>query len=220
MGLCMCFWRNSSFEASTHFISRHYSKRSLYLTGVLVRFSHQAFLAAIYLHLCWVLNCHVNVTFIFASYGSLYLLSSLSLVRLCSALFLVATNVIQACVQLEKSYLLQCYKVHIWANAYIFASELAAGVLQGLNVTYLSALVCSKIFCLYIAGIGLILNGRIIGGHSSRRFVVNALCVGSFSSRYRNYYLLRFIMVSDRKLRIVAKIETFMNDSKKKDSWS
>ena len=135
------------------------------------------------IHLCWILNCHVNVTFIFASYRSLYLLSSLSLVRLCNVLFLVTANMIQTCVQLEKSYLLQCYKTHIWANAYIFASKLATRILQGLNVTHLSVLVCSKIFYLYIAGIGLILNGRIIGGHFSQRFVMNALCVSSFSNR-------------------------------------
>jgi len=96
----------------------------------------------------------------------------------------MATNMIQTCVQLEKSYLLQCYKTHIWANAYIFASELATWVVQGLNVTYLSALVLSKISNLYIAplGIGLIFTGRV---KASQRFVT--LCVGSLSSRILDF---------------------------------
>ena len=87
---------------------------------------------------------------------------------------------IQTCVQLEKSYLLQCYKTHIWANAYIFASKLATRIVQGLNVTHLSVLVLCKIFNLYIAplGIGLIFNGRI---KVSQRFVT--LCVSSLSNR-------------------------------------
>jgi len=134
----------------------------------------------------------VNLTFLCASYGSLYLLSSLSLVRLCGVLFLVATSIIPICVQLEKSYLLQCYKTRIFQNAYIFSSELATGIMQGLNVTYLSALVCSKISLISQdilsapLGIGLIFSGRI-KGHAGTRSVsggpMNALCVGSFSSR-------------------------------------
>ena len=141
-------------------------------------------------------NGMVNLTFLCASYRSLYLLSSLSLVRLCDVLFLVTANIIPTCVQLEKSYLLQCYKTHIFQNAYIFSSKLATRIMQGNNVTYLSVLVCSKIFLISHArdilsgaaplGIGLIFNGRI-KGHMKTRFVpngpMNALCVSSFSNR-------------------------------------
>ena len=140
------------------------------------------------------------LTFICGSYRSLYLLSSLSLVRLCDVLFLVTGKIIPTCVQLEKSYLLQCYKTHILRNAYIFSSLLATRIMQGLNVTHLSVLVLrfsSKIFiktqdinsaalCVISApvGIGLIFNGRI-KGHMKTRFVpkIKALCVSSFSNR-------------------------------------
>lgn len=62
--------------------------------------------------------------------------------------------------------------------------------MQGLNVTHLSVLVCSKIFFtiktqdINSAGIGLIFNGRI-KGHMKTRFVskIKALCVSSFSNR-------------------------------------
>ena len=96
---------------------------------------------------------------------------------------------IQTCVQLEKSYLLQCYKTHIWSNAYIFASNLATRIIQGLNVTHLSVLVCRKIkkqnfnfMCFSPIGICLIFNGRI-NGHFSQRFVMNALCVSFTGNR-------------------------------------
>ena len=147
-----------------------------------------------------VFNLRYALTFLCASYRSLYLLSSLKAVRLCDVLFLVTAKIIPTCVQLEKSYLLQCYKTHIFRNAYIFSSLLATRIMQGLNVTHLSVLVCSKIFiktqdinsaalCVIsalkgIVGLGLIFNGRI-KGHMKTRFVpkIKALCVSSFSNR-------------------------------------
>ena len=59
--------------------------------------------------------------------------------------------------------------------------------MEGLNVTHLSVLVCSKILELIfkgIVGLGLIFNGRI-KGHMKTRFVpkIKALCVSSFSNR-------------------------------------
>ena len=52
--------------------------------------------------------------------------------------------------------------------------------MQGLNVTHLSVLVCSKILGLIFKGI----DGRI-KGHMKTRFVpkIKALCVSSFSNR-------------------------------------
>ena len=137
-----------------------------------------------------VFNLRYALTFLCASYRSLYLLSSLKAVRLCDVLFLVTAKIIPTCVQLEKSYLLQCYKTHIFRNAYIFSSLLATRIMQGLNVTHLlSVLVCKiektqDICVINIVGLGLIFNGRI-KGHMKTRFVpkIKALCVSSFSNR-------------------------------------
>ena len=134
-------------------------------------------------YLCWINNRHVHFTFILASYRSFYQFSSLALVRFSNVLFLVKGWIIQTSVLLVKSYLLQCYKTHIWQNAYIFASKLATSIHQGLNVTHLSVLVLSNILHHFSIpfGIGLIYNGRI--KDFSQRFVMNALCVSSFCNR-------------------------------------
>ena len=113
-----------------------------------------------------------NLTFLCVCYRSLYLLSSLSLVRLCDVLFLVTANIITLCR--SKSLRLQCYKTHIFQNAFIFSSKLATRISQGLNVTHLSNVVLCKIFLIsqdkYLlnepVGIGLIFNGRIKGAIS------------------------------------------------------
>ena len=150
------------------------------------RLTLQALLAAISQYLCWINNRHVHFTFILASYRSFYQFSSLALVRFSNVLFLVKGWIIQTSVLLVKSYLLQCYKTHIWQNAYIFASKLATSIHQGLNVTHLSVLVCCNILKTHqyiIFGIGLIYNGRIKDFDFSQRFVMNALCVSSFCNR-------------------------------------
>jgi hypothetical protein len=191
MGLCTCFWRNSAITSGNPF---YYSQRSFYLTGVLTSFSESKGTGC-----CCVLtkkpvigvfNLRYALTFLCASYGSLYLLSSLKAVRLCDVLFLVTAKIIPTCVQLEKSYLLQCYKTHIFRNAYILSSLLATGIVQGLNVTYLLSVLVCKIGktqdarVINIVGLGLIFTGRI-KGHAGTRSIsgIKALCVGSFSSR-------------------------------------
>ena len=175
------------------FISRYYFRLSFYLTGVLVciYFGLAAFGGKPDLqYTCTASSGHI-LTFLCASYRSLYLLSSLCLVRLCDVLFLVTANIIPTCYSISKSYLLQCYKTHIFQNAYIFSSKLATRISQGLNVTHLSVLVLCKLNSGSLAqdmylleGIGLIFNGRI-KGHITTRFVLamNALCVSSFSNR-------------------------------------
>jgi hypothetical protein len=172
------------------FISRYYFRLSFYLTGVLVciYFGLAAFGGKPDLqYTCTASSGHI-LTFLCASYRSLYLLSSLCLVRLCDVLFLVTANIIPTCYSISKSYLLQCYKTHIFQNAYIFSSKLATRISQGLNVTHLSVLVLCKLNSGSLAqdmylleGIGLIFNGRI-KGHITTRFVLamNALCVSSF----------------------------------------
>ena len=87
----------------------------------------------------------VNLRFICASYRSLYLKSSLSLLRLSDVLLLVTVTIIPTCVQLEFSYLLQSYKTHIFQNASIFSSKLGLHIVQGLNLTHESHLVLCKI---------------------------------------------------------------------------
>ena len=132
-------------------------------------------------------NAHttIHIRFLCASYRSLYFLSSLSLVRLCDVLFLVTASIIPT--SLHKSYLLQCYCTHHFQNPYIFSSNLARRIIEGLNLKHLIYIVCSKMrFVIECApnGIGLILAGRI-KGHTKTRFVpkMNALSVSSFSNR-------------------------------------
>ena len=94
------------------FISRYYFRLSFYLTGVLVciYFGLAAFGGKPDLqYTCTASSGHI-LTFLCASYRSLYLLSSLCLVRLCDVLFLVTANIIPTCYSISKSYLLQCYK--------------------------------------------------------------------------------------------------------------
>ena len=133
------------------------------------------------------------LTFLCGSYRSLYLLSSLSLLRLCDVLFLVTAFIIASPVQLEKSYLMGCYKTHIFQNAYIFSSKLVCGIIWGLNLTqhqcvlseyHLRFLISFDFILSAYSGIGLILAGRI-KGHMKTRLVpkMNALCVTSFSNR-------------------------------------
>jgi hypothetical protein len=139
----------------------------------------------------------VNLRFICASYRSLYLKSSLSLLRLSDVLLLVTVTIIPTCVQLELSYLLQSYKTHIFQNASIFSSKLGLHIVQGLNLTHESHLVLCKIrflispfngfmlvqSCLPNA-VGIILAGRIKGWMKTR-FVpkMNALCVSWLANR-------------------------------------
>jgi hypothetical protein len=140
-------------------------------------------------------ECHVNginLRFLCASYRSLYQLSSLSLVRLCDVLFLVTAKIIPT--SSRKSYLLQSYCTHHFQNPYIFASYIALRIMQGLNLTHLVFIVCSKMrlvisykieFAFAPNGIGLILAGRMKSiVHMKTRFVpkMNALSLSSFNN--------------------------------------
>ena len=183
MGMCTVFWRSS---AKVPFVSRNYSVRSFYLTGVLL--SRLSSFRGIKADVS--VSNSVNVRFLCANYGSLYLLSSLSLVRLCGLLFLSASKIMPLCEGVEKSFLLQCYKVRYFQNAYILASELAGGLMQGLNVTYLIYLVTNKMR--YLAsqdkrcpsGMAIILKGRVKSGAGARAIAsISALSIASFSSR-------------------------------------
>jgi hypothetical protein len=139
------------------------------------------------------IECQGNIIyfrFLCASYRSLYQLSSLSLVRLCDILFLVTAKIIPTSPR--KSYLLQSYCTHHFQNPYIFASYIALLIMQGLNLTHLVFIVCSKMrlvieykieLTFAPNGIGLIFAGRM-KSHMKTRFVpkMNALSLNSFNN--------------------------------------
>lgn len=181
IGLCTSFWRNSPSVS----ILRRFSPRlrgSFYFTREFRNLSWS-------LMLSYRFQVSLNLTriaLICTSYKSLYLLSSLSLVSLCGLLFIVARSVVGARLT-EKSYLLQSYTIDIFQNAYIFSSELAYGIMQGLNFTYMKTLVCCQMRSfIKIGGIALTLTGRIKGINKTR-IKVNALCVGEFTNRILDY---------------------------------
>ena len=108
--------------------------------------------------------------------------------RLCDVLFLVTAKIIPT--SLHKSYLLQSYCTHHFQNPYIFSSHLAHRILEGLNLTHLLFIVCSKMRLVILYkiefapnGIGLIFAGRI-KSHMKTRFVpkMNALSLSSFTN--------------------------------------
>ena len=180
MRLCRYFQRNS---ACIPFISRLNSIRSFYLTAVLIIISWRGIKPEVEYH-----ANSINLRFICTSYRSLYLLSSLALVRLCDVLFLVVASIILTFT--DKSYLLQSYCTRYYQNPYIFSSHLAYRILEGLNLTHLVFIVCSKMRFLSIYkidfvpnGIGLIFSGRI-KTYMITRFVakINALSLSSFTN--------------------------------------
>ena len=141
----------------------------------------------------WDVNGIGYLTFLCATYRSLFLTSGLELVRLCDLLFLLRPKILPTCLQLEKSYLLESYKTHIFQNAYIFSSKFQERIIEGLNVTHLIHLVSSNLRLVLISlsdiesapnGLGLILGGRIKGHIRNRSLAkMNALCVTSFKNR-------------------------------------
>lgn len=133
------------------------------------------------------------LTFLCATYRSLFITSGLSLFRLCGILFIKSDEYIPPSVSLEKSYLLESYKTHNIQNAYIFSSKFQERIISGLNVTHLIHLVSSNLrlvlksvfdISYHPSGLGLIFLGRI-KGHIRNRSVakMNALCVTDFTSR-------------------------------------
>ena len=142
--------------------------------------------------LCHLGPRHGDLRFLCASYRSLYLSGSLSLLRLLNLLFLLKPKILPYCLALEKSYLLQSYPTHIFQNAYIFSSSFQEGVGLALNLTHLIDLVCRKMRLLGMSmgiqdapnAVALILGGRIKGhirNRSLREMI--ALCVTSFPYR-------------------------------------
>ena len=124
-----------------------------------------------------------------ASYGSLYLLSSIKMLSLLTTIFLVTPKIIPTIPLLHHpSPTMQSYKTHIFQNAYIFSSKLVRCITQGLNLTHLTHITCTHLSTTTSttlpSGIGLLLTARI-KGHMKTRFVpkLNALCLSSFSNR-------------------------------------
>ena len=120
------------FSVKIPFHTRFNSVRSFNFTPVLYSW------LIYFLGLKPKVSCHgngINSQFLCASYRSLYLLSSLSFVRLCDVLFIVTAKIIPTC--LHKSMHLQCYCTHHFQNPYIFSSKLARRIISGLNLTHL-----------------------------------------------------------------------------------
>jgi hypothetical protein len=126
----------------------------------------------------------INLGFVCAAYGSLYLLSSESYVTLCGVLFLLAQSACASSLVLQKSYLLQCYKTLIFANASVCALVLSVAIHKGLNVTYLIYLVWSghkNRFHLSTTLRGLVVQINAIPRSNARKTKMTALCLASFS---------------------------------------
>jgi len=171
IGLCTFFRRDSastSFLAVSNRIGFSDLRRSTYLTQTMISRLNIGLLSVIDLA-----NIY-HTSFLCATSGSFNLYSSSLLVRLTGAFFMSGPKIIPTCVQLDLSYFLQFYKTHIFRNAYIFSSELAFTISQGLNLTYLIQLWITKIKyyhtqCAPNSGIGVEIAGRIKGYTQTRK---------------------------------------------------
>jgi len=181
IGLCACFWRKS-YQVDNYY---HFLRAICYL-GILNSITSMGDGCFSYASIASTLECLVIFS---ASYGSLYLLSALILLRLCCILSIVFVTVITVSSFVEKSYYLRLNKSFRQTNAYSFSLELAHGLSVGFNLTYLTALLCSKIplICPETApsGISFICLGRTKGQTLKTRTC--SLCVGSFSSGILDY---------------------------------
>lgn len=129
----------------------------------------------------FIRSSSINLRFVCATYRSLYLLSSQSYVTLCDVLFLVTQNTCPSILHAASSYLLQCYKTLIFANALVCTLVVSVAIHKGLNVTHLIHLVCSshKRFHLKInSGLVVQINAILFHGQKTK---MAALCVTSFS---------------------------------------
>jgi len=122
----------------------------------------------------------VNLVFVCASYGSLYLLSSQSYVTLCGLLFLVSQSACPSSLALLKSYGFQCYKTLIFANASLCALLVSVAIHKGFNVTYIIHLVCTNKRFHLSTNSGLVVQINAMPA-SDAQTKMAALCLSSFS---------------------------------------
>jgi hypothetical protein len=122
----------------------------------------------------------VNLIFVCASYGSLYLLSSQSYVTLCGLLFLVSQSACPSSLALLKSYGFQCYKTLIFANASLCALLVSVAIHKGFNVTYIIHLVCTNKRFHLSTNSGLVVQINAMPA-SDAQTKMAALCLSSFS---------------------------------------
>ena len=130
IGLCACFTRG----LAEHHVYCPISVRSDYLSIVLslVYFqSNRAFKVLIISQ-----QYYIVISFVCCFYGSIYLVSSLSLVSLCGLSFLVSSFIISAFDQAAE-YLFESIKTDLLNNANDMSNKLGAAIMRGLNVTYL-----------------------------------------------------------------------------------
>ena len=186
MSLCTRFQRLS---ARIHYLTRNLSNRHYHLISIP---SHWDTCTK---PIISVSNQLYSIAFFNASYGSVWLLSSLSLVRFSCAALIIASLITATNSTLSghQSLFIKCYKIHLFCQAIGITSLIVSAISRGLNVKYITDLLLSKIFYVIthslIYGIGcvsLILNGRIKGYMNSRSMSnvmgqVQAICVGSIS---------------------------------------
>lgn len=137
MKLCTCFWRTTSCcpfinQGLTYFIHRSFysilNHKELLLRG-----------RQLDLVISW--SSYI-LSYICATYRSLYLLSCVALVTLCDVLFYTSSLwKASSLVRTSKSYLLQLKKTLIFANAANSTELLSLVLHQGLNVRWLIHLV-------------------------------------------------------------------------------
>mmetsp|Transcript_63247 Transcript_63247/g.175996 ORF Transcript_63247/g.175996 Transcript_63247/m.175996 type:complete len:218 (-) Transcript_63247:11-664(-) len=186
MGLCTCFWRTKSSYPdnyrlfNTRFLVRSQScERSFYLGGVFLM--HR---------LVWsnITYRTVSAIFVCATYGSIYLLSSQCYVTLCGVLFLQAFSSCSSSLlsaHRHCDFVLQSYKINIFASALLCASLLSVSIHQGLNVTYLLNLIqvrCNSSINKRSQLVSNALSGFVvqISAIHANKAKISALCLASY----------------------------------------
>lgn len=125
---------------------------------------------------------YYNLTFVCATYRSLYLLSCVALVTLCDVLFFTSA-LWNASSLVDKSYLLQLNKTLIFANAGNCTLLILLVLHQGLNVRWLIHLVHHKyalvgVCWCYITGLVVKINAILFSSICNVHYL---LCLRSFT---------------------------------------
>ena len=120
-------------------------------------------------------------------YGSLYSVSSLSILRI-TALLVFLCRAVRSLGSLNNVGLVSIlsYNIQWYQSAYLLATQITGLLLNGVNIRYVLSLCSSKMRVVSLAGPGfsLILKGRLKGSSGWKRSLpgVDALSVGSYKS--------------------------------------
>ena len=118
-------------------------------------------------------------------YGSLYSVSSLSILRITALLWFVQKAVTSLATLKNVGFVsILSYNTRWYQSAYLLARQITGLLLNGVNMRYVLSLCSSKMRVVSLAGPGfsLILLGRLKGSSGLRRSLpgVHALSVGSY----------------------------------------